>query len=231
MRESIEPVRVDRGNESVETHPAYAMIGASRVSGHTRLFASEFDHNGFVTISICGAELHRNLSRDWHFGRNEYIEVAMSEAQWASFVSSMNVGSGVPCTLQRRNGEMISQIKGQAKTKTTFKAELQETLKDVTDSLEVLKKQIDDSKLSGKAKDELLGSLRKAMMNLAPNLSFVADQFSEHIETTLEHAKIEVGAYIQGVISRTGIEALRGKSPIELTDGNKTAATARSEGV
>jgi hypothetical protein len=219
--EAQEPIRVQRDRDEVETHPAYAMIGASRVSGGPgRLFASEFNHQHYVTISICAAELHRNLSRDWHFGRNEYIEVSLSEAQWASFVSSMNVGSGVPCTLNRRNGEMVPQIKGQAKTKTMFKQELGETLKTVTDSLGALEKQINESKLSGKAKDELLASLRRAMMNLAPNLSFVADQFSEHIETTLEHAKIEVGAYVQAVISRTGIEALRGQSPIEITQGD-----------
>jgi hypothetical protein len=199
-----------------ETHPAYAMIGASRVSGTSRLFNSEFNHQHYVTISIHGASLNRDLSRDWIHARNEYIEVALSESQWANFVCSMNVGDGVPCTLQRRNGEMISQIAGQPETKTTFKAELQETLKDVTKALDDLESKIKETKLSGKAQKELLDALAMAQRNLTPNLSFVADQFSEHIEETLDKAKIEVGAYIQSAISRTGIEALRGQTPIKI---------------
>lgn len=211
-----EPVRVKRGDEEIETHPAYAMIGASRVSGITRLFGSEFTHEHYVTIRICAAELHRSLSRDWHFGRNEYIEVSLSEAQWASFVSSMNCGSGVPCTLNHLDQVPVPEISGQVKPKTTFKAELAERLKMVTDALEDLKRQISELKLSGKAQSVLLSSLECATRNLTPNLSFVADQFIEHMENTTEKMKIEVGAYIQSAIMRTGIEALKGKSPVTL---------------
>lgn len=211
-----EPLRVKRGDEEIETHPAYAMIGASRVSGRTRLFASEFQHDHYVTISICAAELHRNCSRDRHFGRNEYIEVSLSEAQWASFVSSMNVGSGVPCTLNHRGGIDVAGITGQANTKTTFKAEFKDTMNESLASLDKLTDLIGECKLSEKAKSQLLGSVRMAKQHIESNIPFVANQFSEHMEETLEKAKVEVGAYIQAVISRTGIEALQGKSPITL---------------
>ena len=200
-----------------ETHPAYAVIGASRVSSTgTRLFNSEFKHGHYVTISIRAANMNRDLSRDWVHGGKEYIEVALSESQWAAFVSSMNCGDGVPCTLGRRNGEMIPGIEGEPETKTTFKKEMTETLKVVTDALTELKKKITETKLSGKAQQDLLDTLYKAQMNLQSNLPFVSNSFSEHIETTLDKAKIEVGAYIQGAISRAGLEALQGQAPIQI---------------
>ena len=90
--------------ETVESHPAYAQISASRVSGQTNLYGSDFSHQNYVTISIHASELHRSLSRDWAFSRREYIEVAMSESQWAAFVSSMNVGCGIQCTLSHLEG-------------------------------------------------------------------------------------------------------------------------------
>lgn len=79
-----EPVTVKGGRDDEETttHPAYAMIGASRVQGGSYLYGSEFHHQHFVTVSIRRAETHRSLSRDWFSGGEELIEVAMSEAHY-----------------------------------------------------------------------------------------------------------------------------------------------------
>lgn len=230
IRPDQEPIRTKRDDgEEVETHPAYAMIGASRVSGHTRLFASEFKHDHFVTVTIRAAELHRSLSRDWHFGREEYIEVALSESQWASFVSSMNVGFGVPCTLEHVAGVMTPAITGQANTKTTFKAEFKETMNESLAALDKLTALIGECKLSEKAKASLLGSVRMAKQHIEDNIPFVANQFSEHMEDTLDKAKTEVCAYIQAVISRTGIAALQGKSPITIESEEVTAIEGTKE--
>ena len=64
--------------------------------GSTNLYDSDFRHNHYMTITIRASELHRDLNRDWHFGRNELIEVALTESQWATFVSAPNMGSGLP---------------------------------------------------------------------------------------------------------------------------------------
>lgn len=69
-----------RGGHTVR-HPAFASIRASRVSGGANLYDSDFQHQHYVTVSIMRSELHRTLSNDWHHGREELIEVAMSESQ------------------------------------------------------------------------------------------------------------------------------------------------------
>jgi len=65
-------------------------------------------HRDQIEIAIRRSELHRNLSQDWYFPRDEVIAVRMSEAQFAAFVSSVNVGSGAPCT--RLNGQFLPTI-------------------------------------------------------------------------------------------------------------------------
>lgn len=80
-----------------EYHPAYAMIGAARVTtmtagGGARLFGSDFRHQAYVTVTIRTASLSRTAQAEYIHGETELIEVALSEAQWATFVSSMNVG-------------------------------------------------------------------------------------------------------------------------------------------
>lgn len=206
-----------RGDES-HSHPAYATIGASRVSGSANLFGSDFTHHGYVTVTIRKADLRRSLSNDLVHGYPELIEVALSEAQWATFVSSMNIGTGVPCTLQWQTGVGdIAEIADPPDRKGQFKKEAAEHLASVHASLEQLRDQIAATSLSAKVKTALYNTVRMAEINLSANTGFVADQFVEHIEKVTEHAKIELNAYMTNLIARTGLTALQaGPPPLEL---------------
>src|SRR5262245_60626587 len=121
-----EPTIVDSDSltsETIERHPAYGQIGASRVSGQTFLYGTDFAHQNYIIIEISRSELHRGLSNDWPFGRDKLIELALSEAQWATFVSSLNCGQGVQCTLTDFNRESIPQIPAIKSRKAQFQAE------------------------------------------------------------------------------------------------------------
>jgi hypothetical protein len=88
--------------EQVYSHPAYGMLSLSRMhGGSTVLTGSEFTHHSVITLQICHGEVHRDLSSDRFQATDRIVEVMMSEAQWSTFVSSMGVGDGVPCTLSR----------------------------------------------------------------------------------------------------------------------------------
>lgn len=208
--------QTDRGG-TVSRHPAFAQIGASRVSGYTRLYDSEFVHQHYMTVTIRRSELHRELSRDWHFGRDELIEVAMSEAQWATFVSSPNVGSGVPCTIQHLKGE--GRVAGipESDVSASFKREVDTDMKEAVEFLEALSADIAKSGLSGKKIDALESKVRMARMRITSSLEFVADQFSKHMEKTTEKAKQEVHGYMTATLQRAGLEALTdGSLPLKL---------------
>ncbi|KKL96942.1 hypothetical protein LCGC14_1839510, partial [marine sediment metagenome] len=94
---TIEVTKDDPINDTVERHPAYAQIGAMRVSGShgAYLYGSDFRHQHYIMIQIHDSVLHRSLSGDRAHSGKRLIEVALSEAQWATFVSSLNQGSGV----------------------------------------------------------------------------------------------------------------------------------------
>lgn len=205
--------------ETRETHPAYAQIGANRVSGRTFLYGSDFEHQNYVTVSIRGSELMRGLSNDWPFGRQEYIEVSLSEAQWASFVSTMNSGMGTQCTLRHRDGTMIPQIPAPASRHEQFEREANETIQEAMDHLKALRAKIEAASLSAKAKKDLTDTLHRAEMNLNSNLGFVAEQFGEHMEKTTEKAKVEINAYVQATIHRAGIAHLQESAPFRMIEG------------
>lgn len=208
-------------HDTVETHPAYAQIGANRVSGHSYLYGSDFQHQHFITISIHRSELHRGLSNDWAHAREEYIEVALSEAQWAAFVSSPNAGMGTQCTLRHKDHRAIPQIPGAKDRQEKFDNEMRVNIKEAREHIAKVRKLIEDSKLPQKAKDSILSELGMADRDISSSVVFIAEQFGEHMEKVTEHAKAEVNAYITGAISRAGIAALQGTTPLTLEHKDK----------
>jgi hypothetical protein len=99
--------------ETIRKHPAFGMIGAARVqSMGTWLFGSPIKHRGFIILRIQEAEEHHRLNSDWHYANKLTTEVWLSEAQWASFVSTLNIGSGVPCTISYRQTGPAEDIPG-----------------------------------------------------------------------------------------------------------------------
>jgi hypothetical protein len=200
------------GVETVTRHPAFAQIGASRVSGGARLYGSDFEHQNYVRVRIAASEMHRSLSNDWPYARRDYIEVDLSEAQWATFVSSMNVGSGVQCTLRYKDGEAIPGIAPPTEDPhKKYEVEAREKLTRALSQLDQLTVDIAALKISEKQKAALKGRVDSAHQHLVSNIPFVLKQFAEHMETTVEKAKIEVNAYVTSAVMRAGIKALGGQ--------------------
>ena len=199
------------------THPAFAQIRASRCSGGAYLYGSDFQHQHYITVRISGSVLKRNLSNEWHFDRKEMIEVALSEAQWATFVSSLNVGGGVPCTLQHLNGQPVPQLKPPTKTTEKFSADIKAVMKEAQDDLNKIAESLMDGNIGKTKAKELHKSLQLIAARLTGSTGFVADQFDEHMEQTVEKAKVEVNAYVVGMVQKAGLDALGVKhEPISL---------------
>jgi len=195
---------------TVTTHPSFAQIGASRVSGRAVLYGSDFTHQHYVRIRIAASELHRNLANDWHHSSiNSYVEVELSEAQWATFVSSMNVGGGVPCTLRSKDGEMIPELPDPASRTEQFGAEMAMRVDRAIGEVAALAEEVEGLKISEKAKKALLDRIRSARTQLVNNTKFIAEQFDEHMEGTIEKAKIEVNAYAVNTLMRAGLDAVQ----------------------
>ncbi|KVR21694.1 hypothetical protein WK13_34720 [Burkholderia ubonensis] len=208
------------------THPAFGQISVSRVTGGRVLYGSDFQHQNFVRITISTSSLRRDLSNDWPFAEKELIEVDMSEAQWATFVSSFNIGSGVQCTLARVNNQDVPQLPDPPSRTEQFAGEATKTMKRSMEALRELELAVMETNLSNKAKQELLGKVQTAMRNVAPNVEFVANQFGEFMEHTVEKAKVEVNAYVMQAVHQVGLAAIKGgATPILSFSGGKKTGT------
>ena len=181
-----------------ETHPAYAVVQISRTSGHAQLFDSEFNHQHFITLRIAPADVTRNLSNNWIYQKNTpYIEVEMSEAQFATAITSINAGSGTPCTLKYRDSERVPGIERDPNlADNKFKDEMQKTFSEAIESTEELESLIDSGKMTAKLKKSLQWQIEKIRRACGgSSAQFVADQYSEHMERVKEKGKAELHAH------------------------------------
>jgi hypothetical protein len=213
------------GRETKITHPSFGQIGASRVQGSTQLYGSELQHQHYMTVTIRRSTLHRTLSSDHSYAGEELIEVALSEAQWATFVSTPNSGFGVACTIQHLDRKPVPQLPPPTKTQgERFEKDIYEVLGKILKGMDGLSTQLEGA-LSKTKVAELKKTAEMLRSHLQSNTRFVGDMFVEHMENVVEKAKIEVNAYATATIQRAGLTALaekNGDAPVTLLMPEKT---------
>lgn len=188
-------------------HPSFAQIQVSRIKGHKFLYNSDFPSHNYIALRIHKSEMIRDLSHDWHHEKGEYIEVAMSEAQWATLVSSLN-SQGVPCTLTYLMGEIIDRLPEPTNRINQFGSELSKHLGNAVEQLSEAMKAVSVLGLSKVKTETLISMLSKAQADIKGNAHFVEKSFSEHMENQVEKAKCAANAYLYHVIQRAGLDAL-----------------------
>jgi hypothetical protein len=201
------------GEWEPETHPSYGSIQVSRVSGHAALFGSPFRHMHYMTISIGRAERQRSTGRDWHFSgmRGELIQIAMSEAQWARFVSSAGIGGGTPCTLDYVGGQRQQPCPEQQEVERFHEdidRDVKAAMKFMKDAEDAMRELADDkapTKEKRKKVAELLSTARRKLDDSAP---FVAKQLRERMDTIVQEGKTEIEAFAHNTLVEGGIAAL-----------------------
>lgn len=190
---------MDRGQK--EEEPYMAVIGVSRISGRINLFDSEHTHQHCIALRIKRASRRRDLSSDWIHGEEQVAEVWMSEAQWASFVSSINMGDGVPCTLRWTEGTGSIPLPDDPENRTALHAdEILETLEDAVKHL----RELQATNLTKAQR----GLVSKAIQEICSNVNFVAKSFDEVMEERVQKARAEVDAYMTRLAMRVGLDNL-----------------------
>jgi len=218
MHEPTEPTVNEHG---AETHPAFGMISAHRISSTPGqvLFDSDITHQHTVRISVQRATRGRDLHRDWiHETGRDLIEVELSEAQWASFVSSMNT-SGVPCTLRKTESDWnlpgLVYDPRLALSMAETKDAADRMFRQAQAALEAYEQAVAD-KAPAKERAAKLRELRTALNNAEPNVTYAAKSLSEHAENVVQKARADIEAMVGAEAHRLGLEAGQAQGLLEL---------------
>ena len=202
----------DAVGRTTTNHPAFGQISASRVSSNPGavLYGSDFRHQHYVTLELHASELNRDLARDWAFAKKSLYRVSMTESQWATFVSSMNVGGGVQCTIERTESTSCPSIPFRDES-TLFKKEGEAAINSVVPLIEELIRDLEGSEFAGLSatkRQSALSKLQQAKRQIASTLPFVANSFGEHLEVTCNKAKVEIMSWANAFIHRHGLQSI-----------------------
>jgi hypothetical protein len=215
----------DRG-EVTRRHPAFGMIGAYRsTGGYVRLFGSHVEHGSFVTIKLCTAEERFDLHHEWFHADKVVAEVRLSEAQWATFVTAMNVGDGVPCTMslvpagdfELYAPPAIEDQSFEEKRHADIEEMTRKNLQALTETVAEFGAMLGRSKPPTKAELHVIrAKLERAVGHAPANYAFAAKSASDHIEHVVTDAKATLHAQIMQTLMR--YPELRGSEPqLQLT--------------
>lgn len=186
------------------------------------LFDSDIRHQHVISIKICEAYRKRDLHRDWIGAGKLITELTMSEAQWASFVSSMNSGSGVPVTLDFRE----STATGGDPHVPSFPYEprLQQSMDEVREAAQRAVEDVRRSFQEYKAKPtkDHLRHLEAMIDNMAPNIAFAASSLTEHAENVVQRAKADIEAFVVNKAQQLGLNPSDLENPPQLTAGDES---------
>jgi hypothetical protein len=173
------------------------------------LFDSSFEHQHFITLSIRRAEKHTDGANDFIFGKEEYIEVWMSETQFARAITSMNIGSGTPCTLARFNNKSVPQPKSEdcleahdemVEKKLNKALAAQEELAEKIRTWRQNKHRPTLTEL-----DDMADTMQWQADNFAANMGYYAACFEKHAERIVDEAKTELEVHALQTAGRLGL--------------------------
>lgn len=231
MPKITEPVKTVKSNshhadETESSHPAFAQVSLSRVTGSAKLYGSALDTvQEFVTLTVNKSTEMHSLGRNWYSSRQRpLIEIHMSAAQFAEMLTGFG-RQGVPCTLDCLDGKDIPGIPWEHETeskkvvdafKKNTQAAVEELRKASKDAAELLAKPT----LNKADRRALQWILDKAVQNCESNAPFMVTQFEEAAERVVTAAKSEVEAFTTRVVREAGVQAIREQSQQKALKGS-----------
>lgn len=201
-----------------ETHPSFANVSFTRfqTSGFHSFFGSNLKNSNGVSLKITKCDWVRDESsgQDFYFPNGlPYIEVWLTESQFAQLLTTMNRGEGVPCTLKYRNGEEIlppPYVSRAQESLKEFKIRTDRVMAHSRRLCGAVSEYAKERKLN-KAQWDNLEELVKALeRELGSSMRFSFQIFNEMTDKTLNEAKAMIDGYISENLKKLGIDALQG---------------------
>jgi hypothetical protein len=158
-------------------------------------------------------------------GNETLVEVDLSHVQFAELITTMNQGTGVPCTIRKLPGdwdipEIAHHETEQKRVSVDFDARLNELVEKARTGMSEIEAVLAKPSIGKADRESIRNHFYKWVRMIEDSAPFVLNQFQESIEKTTAAAKAEVDGFLTSVIASTGLAALREKFGVpELPSG------------
>ena len=203
--ESVIEERSNPFNDTEEYHPSYGQITISRFQGgHSNFYGSKINHNGGISLKITRSVKHRNEYNESYYPTDTLIEITMTDAQFATLITSLNVGEGSPCTLKRLRGEYMP-ICREKSLNQELTSDLSKRLSEIANNFRMGYEKIEEilakkGAINKGDRQKIASTYNKLMQELTSNLPFLHECMTESIDKAMHQAKVDIEAYYQRVV-------------------------------
>ena len=200
-------------NKVFEQHESYGMMSFNRFDGgNGAFFGSSIKPDGGIEMTLKTGEVRHNLNHDWYRGKETIARVRMTGAQFADLITNLNMGEGVPVTLEYVHGKHMSEppfINKRIQFEENFKQEM----KEVSNQMLELTKRTEEILSRAKAptkkeKEEILLNIAMLNQKVSSDMPFVHKSFNEQMDKTVKEAKNEIETYVNSTIHSLGMEKM-----------------------
>jgi hypothetical protein len=200
-------------------HESFGQIQFSRVSGHADFYGSELEQQNFITMEVKNSELQRDLTQDRYFAFGvPLIKIRMTSGQFSEMITSMNMGSGVCCTIERLNGFKVEELPIQESRKELVHRKFEDRMKVFADSIRENKNKAKDivkkKSLSKQDIHDLSMQLDWLTSEIESNIPFFTKCFQETMDEMVFEAKTEVENAIMHKITTLGLNELHNQNKL-----------------
>ena len=194
-------------------HESFGQISFSRVNGRANFYGSELEQDHYISMEVNASEVERDLTQDWYYTRGlPLIKVRMSSGQFSELITNLNIGAGIPCTVEMVNGKYVQELPFQESRKEFVHRKFEDRMKEfaieIREKQKVAKNLIAKKTLSKDDMTALQHHIDWLTQEVERNIPFFAKCFQETIDEVVQEAKLEVENAIQHKISVLGLSEL-----------------------
>ena len=200
-------------NDSQE-HPSFGLLQFNRISGVARFFGSELAHDSYIKMTVSEAVVERKYNQEWYYQKSNIpiLQVRLTNLQFAELITSMNMNSGIPVTIERTEKGIRPSLPDKKNAKEEFEDDTKKTFEELTisikESVEKAKNILENSKLNKRDREGLFILITSILQEFESNMPFALKNFQEATNRIITEAKIEVEGAIQHKLTTLGLESL-----------------------
>ena len=200
-------------NKELEQHESYGMMSFNRFDGgNGAFFGSSIKPDGGIEMTLKTGEVRHNLNHDWYRGKETIARVRMTVAQFADLITNLNMGEGVPVTLEYVHGKRMSEppfINKRIQFEENFKQEMKEVSNQMLELTKRTEEILSHAKApTKKEKEEILHNIAMLNQKVSSDMPFVHKSFNEQMDKTVKEAKNEIETYVNSTIHSLGMEKM-----------------------
>ena len=205
-------------------HESFGQVSFSRISGKANFYGSELEQDHYISMEVNPSVIERDLGQDWYFNEGiPHIRIRMSSGQFSELITSLNNGSGTPCTIEYLGSKKMQPLPFQESRKEFVHRKFEDRMKMFADSIRrkqtEAKELVKKKSLSKEDMRTLQLHIEWLTTEVEKNIPFFAKCFQETMDEVVFEAKMEVENAIQHKISILGLNELHKQN--ELLSGSE----------